>query len=261
MAIVDGFTAERMLEIEQTTVVDGHVDSAGELILETRDGTELAPAGYVKGTRWGTTHFWVWADGTNIEVIFEDGLPPKIGDLIVSDNLFDPGRVSVVTAVVDATHVDASETDLSIRGPQGPAGTPAVTNRLYSSASTATTNLIHATVTIVPTWSFVEGDSSLITGSTSAGNFTIAEAGMYQVSFSVTHGNNVDGRRIALVYKNGVEIRRTDVGSGGLSTVEVNETLLCSVGTVLTFRAYQSSGGALALGAAPGHDVRIVKLA
>lgn len=48
MAIVTGFTAERMLEIENTTVVSGLVDVNGDLLLYTREGAEIN-AGHVKG--------------------------------------------------------------------------------------------------------------------------------------------------------------------------------------------------------------------
>ena len=41
MATVTGFTAERMLEIENTTVVSGEINESGHLILEQRDGTEI----------------------------------------------------------------------------------------------------------------------------------------------------------------------------------------------------------------------------
>lgn len=39
MATVTGYTAERMKQIEDETVVDGHVDGSGHLILETRSET------------------------------------------------------------------------------------------------------------------------------------------------------------------------------------------------------------------------------
>ena len=45
--IVDGFTAERMLEIENTTVVDGEV-VGDDLILQRRDAVEIN-AGNVRG--------------------------------------------------------------------------------------------------------------------------------------------------------------------------------------------------------------------
>lgn len=48
MASVTGFTAERMKQIEDTTVVDGDVDGSGHLILKTRDNTPI-DAGSVIG--------------------------------------------------------------------------------------------------------------------------------------------------------------------------------------------------------------------
>lgn len=48
MATVTGFTAERMLQIENETVVEGEVDVNGDLILLTREGTAFN-AGHVKG--------------------------------------------------------------------------------------------------------------------------------------------------------------------------------------------------------------------
>lgn len=48
MATVNGFTAERMLEIENTTVIGGTVDANGDLILSQRDGTTI-DAGHVVG--------------------------------------------------------------------------------------------------------------------------------------------------------------------------------------------------------------------
>jgi hypothetical protein len=55
MATVTGFTAERMLEIENTTVVDGEVDASGDLILIQRDGTPIN-AGSVEGPPGTTDH-------------------------------------------------------------------------------------------------------------------------------------------------------------------------------------------------------------
>lgn len=48
MTAVDIFTAPRMKQIEDTTVVGGLVDVDGNLLLTTREGTEIN-AGYVKG--------------------------------------------------------------------------------------------------------------------------------------------------------------------------------------------------------------------
>ena len=48
MAIVTGFTAERMLEMENATIISGTVNPSGDLILMTKDGT-VVNAGHVKG--------------------------------------------------------------------------------------------------------------------------------------------------------------------------------------------------------------------
>lgn len=48
MAIVTGYTAEKMNEINETTVVSGAVNTAGSLILKTRGGANI-DAGRVKG--------------------------------------------------------------------------------------------------------------------------------------------------------------------------------------------------------------------
>lgn len=41
MASVSGFTAERMLQIESNTVIDGYIDSSGDLILVKKDGSTV----------------------------------------------------------------------------------------------------------------------------------------------------------------------------------------------------------------------------
>ncbi len=49
MASVTGFTAARMLQIEETTVVSGLVNPSGRLLLSTRAGVEI-DAGHVRGS-------------------------------------------------------------------------------------------------------------------------------------------------------------------------------------------------------------------
>lgn len=48
MGTVEVFTKARMLEIENETIVEGNVDSGGDLILTTREGTNIN-AGHVRG--------------------------------------------------------------------------------------------------------------------------------------------------------------------------------------------------------------------
>lgn len=78
------------------------------------------------GTRWGTTNAWMFVDTANLEVFFEDGLAPRTGDLVVSNNGLGPGSVYVVTAPVSATHADLGMTGVNLRGPEGPAGDDAL---------------------------------------------------------------------------------------------------------------------------------------
>lgn len=48
MGAISGFTADRMLEIEKTTVTSGSVNEMGNLVLSTREGAKI-DAGYVRG--------------------------------------------------------------------------------------------------------------------------------------------------------------------------------------------------------------------
>lgn len=79
---------------------------------------EPGPPG-LDGNRWGYTDWWIWAGSENVPVEYEDGLPPRVGDYILSNNGFSPGDVYRVTEVIDATHVDI-EYVMNIRGPSGP---------------------------------------------------------------------------------------------------------------------------------------------
>lgn len=75
-----------------------------------------------KGTRWGFTPSWVLGPTAAVECSFEDGLPPRVGDLVISTNGFGIGDVYVITAPVDTTHADMDITNSNLRGPQGPPG-------------------------------------------------------------------------------------------------------------------------------------------
>lgn len=67
MGVVESFTKDRMLQIENTTVVGGFVDANGKLLLETREGQEI-DAGSVVGPQGpavyllGVAYPWM-ADG------------------------------------------------------------------------------------------------------------------------------------------------------------------------------------------------------
>lgn len=123
MGIATALTKERMLEIEARCVVDGAVDLSSNLILERFDGSTIN-AGNVKGTRFGSTNTWVLGTALNAPVTFQDGLPPRVGDYLIGTNGFDPGQLSIVTAVVDSTHADLANLpgNLNIKGPAGATG-------------------------------------------------------------------------------------------------------------------------------------------
>lgn len=101
------------------SVTDVGTPGAADLIFTIPRGDQG-----IQGTRWGMTGTWVLSTASNVLVTFADGGPPRVGDLIVGGNGFDPGQVTQVTAVVDATHANLSTTTYvpNLRGPQGPAG-------------------------------------------------------------------------------------------------------------------------------------------
>lgn len=76
-----------------------------------------------QGTRWGTTPIWIFGPTSGATVSFADGLPPRVGDYVISTNGFDVGNVSVVTGVVDTTHADCTPAGFTVRGEEGPPGT------------------------------------------------------------------------------------------------------------------------------------------
>lgn len=121
MGIATALTKERMLEIEARCVVDGAVDLSSNLILERNNG-ETINVGNLRGTRIGTTAVWALTPVSNAAVAFHDGMPPRVGDLVTSSNGFDVGGLYRVTAVVDATHADLTDTGIKLRGPAGATG-------------------------------------------------------------------------------------------------------------------------------------------
>lgn len=123
MATVNGLTKERMLEIEAASIVDGEVDVNGYLILEKHDGSTIN-AGNIKGTRTGHTGTWIIGEQANVSVTFDDGLPPRIGDLVIGTNGFDVGQLTYITAVQDATHatLKAFSPNINVKGPKGDKG-------------------------------------------------------------------------------------------------------------------------------------------
>ena len=76
-----------------------------------------------KGTRWGTTSVWMYGTSfPNSDVAFPDGLPPRIGDYVVSTHAWGPGAVGIVSGLIDNTHADLVVAGYSLQGPIGPTG-------------------------------------------------------------------------------------------------------------------------------------------
>lgn len=117
---------------------------------------------------------------------------------------------------------------------------------LQSHTSSATTSIVTATnTTITSGWSLDQPGPTYATES--GGVFTFTQGGTYDVNASVGWANNTTGRRMTMIYLNGAEVRRQDVGSGQFSAVEVVHLQAIAAGDNLTVVATQSSGGNLAL--------------
>lgn len=143
----------------------------------------------------------------------------------------------------------------SVRGDTGPTSP---SPRLFSAINTAAGSFSNNAITAVGNWTFLEGDSTLVTLSNT--NFTINVSGVYVINFSLFFNGNVTGRRIAMIYKNGAEQRRQDIGSISATCVEVEHITSLAVGNILTFRGYQSSGASLGMAGSPYSQVNILKV-
>lgn len=135
-------------------------------------------------------------------------------------------------------------------------------NEWYSSASIA--NIANTTFTIVTGWGATANGAFYtdVPGTDgTAGQFTVQKAGTYMIVATVNFSANATGRRIAAIYRNGTEVRRTDQGaSPSTQSVQVTHVQHFAVGDTFDVRAYQSSGAGLAMNASPGHDINIVRL-
>jgi len=146
---------------------------------------------------------------------------------------------------------------------RGTDGTSGPLPKLYSAKGSSGASLTSGTITLLSGWSFVEGTSSLVTydGNT---NFTLTETGIYIIIGSVTFSSNPTGRRLLLMYINGADggsKARMETSSGGTAcTPQFQYVGVLNAGTVLTLRAYQSSGATLSV-SNPVPVLQILKLA
>lgn len=144
---------------------------------------------------------------------------------------------------------------------KGPAGSGGVAPTRYFAKSVVATSIPHNTFVDVTGYSFVSGTSGLFT-LTSGTTFTATQAGIYYVSYGVYYATGPTAtRRIAFIYKDGVEQRRVEVNARNSNNIiRASHALILAVGSVLKVVTYQSSGVAVSLASA-GHDLRIVKIA
>lgn len=137
---------------------------------------------------------------------------------------------------------------------------------LYSAESTAATSLTDGSVTAITAgWTGSEAvgvGAGKYFSALASGAWTVAIDGTFHLIASASFASNGTGRRGVFLYVNGAEVRRVAVhgGSSGVSTVQISDYLNLVAGDVITIRALQTSGGALALSAAPGHSLRFVRV-
>lgn len=83
----------------------------------------------------------------------------------------------------------------------------------------------------------------------SAGDFTVANAGLYQLQGWVEWPSNATGTRRSFIYVGSTEIARTAVPpvTGSFTSVPVSIVTYLAAGSVVSLRCLQSSGGALSL--------------
>lgn len=127
--------------------------------------------------------------------------------------------------------------------------------------SAALTAIPATTYVTVGSWTRVAGVAApgYFTSISGAGVFTIAVAGLYYMNFSAAFAAGTDGRRLILIFLNGVEDRRQDITSAVTCTVGISHTRYLAVGNTIEFKMY-CTGGATAM-ANPGHDCQFIRLA
>lgn len=214
MGTVTGLTSERMLAIEAASIVNGTVNSSGDLVLTTEGGTAIT-AGHVAGPQGIQGNPGVPGSVGPIPVIFAPSvstLPFAVGsvsivtgtplNLVVGDTVTMTDSVSshnaygVITAIsgnnvtVSVTSFDVSMTStaftIHLSGHTGPTGGVGPTGPAGLGASIhAHTNAPQTVATATPT-AIVTGwveDTSTETGlsfATSTGIITCVTAGTYR---------------------------------------------------------------------------------
>lgn len=107
MATVNGLTAERMLEIEAASIVDGHIDGSGHLILTAHDGTEIDA---------GDASVGIMDASTTQSGKVELATSAETSALIDTVRVVTPGGLSALVATLHAADTALTATDTSLDG-------------------------------------------------------------------------------------------------------------------------------------------------
>jgi hypothetical protein len=136
--------------------------------------------------------------------------------------------------------------------------------RLGSWASASAANVANATEFKVTGWGVSSYTHPFCTapgaGGSPGGTVTILESGLYLINANLGLATSTAGRRVIILKVNETEVRRLDVGSGGVSNLHVSHVLPLAVNDTVNIYAYQTSGGTLALDPSPGHKMQITRL-
>lgn len=84
----------------------------------------------IQGTRWGRTLGYIPTTGSTAPaafVVFDDGQPPRVGDLVVSMNAASNGFVGHITGGISGTYADVTGDGFNLVGPAGPTGATGAT--------------------------------------------------------------------------------------------------------------------------------------
>jgi len=158
MAVVTGFTADRMLEMENATVISGTVNASGQLILMTKGGTVIN-AGIVKGT--DATALLGIIDSSTVDLTLSGaGTPASPWQLSATVAISSTSTQGLVELATTAETVAGTDTARAV--------TPAGLQAAFDAGLASPTLRLSSTADVSPTT-----DGALVIGPTSAVNMTI----------------------------------------------------------------------------------------
>ena len=200
--------------------------------------------------------------------------PGGIGGQAGSGNNFPAGNPArLVSSALDGLGLPMIDLRGDGAGRMGPfkwdsAGKDLVKNGLVASyASANANNIANTTFVVVPGWIVDPWCTApeFIT-SLSGGHFVFAVPGVYHIVArgTISSSSAANHRRIAALFRNDVEMARTDTTSAvegnQPATIGVDLVMRIAAGDDVNLRLWQNTGGGIPFGAVPGHDMQIIKL-